>query len=118
MNKKIQLQDATGTNNLFPNANMGGIDTNNILASFDYANSTQTYVATQDCVFFGVGCFGRNDSYGVFIDNVPLSTFAISSVASKPESAMFYLKKGQTLKFKSEGTAGYGNGFKIFGIKY
>ena len=104
-NMKVQLKD--NGNNLFPNPNLVGIDTTNLIASF---GDTFTYTATKDCFAIFSGIRGSVKINGVKL--VPDDFYN----ASAPLIECF-LKKGDIVSgnYCPNAAQGY---CKVFGLKY
>ena len=103
----IKAQLKSNGNNIFPNPNLAGIDTENILASYTTGTTFTSYTASQDCIVFFYGATVRETK--IYIDNVEL----LRSYTVNDLSVSFNLKKGQTLTADKD--VHY---ITIFGLKY
>lgn len=107
--KNITLQSADGVDNLFPKAQLVGIDTSNILAS---GSGTTTYIASEDCMFVTYSATGDSSGGGTAINNIELIELSSINWGVK----IIPLKKGQTIVVRNRGniTAKY----VVYGLKH
>lgn len=112
---KLKAQLKKGGNKIFPNPNLIGIDTSNVLAtitSSDASSSPISYTAQEDCI-----CYlgnGRTDLSYASINNIYLYHIYGNGIDGYAE--FFLLKKGDTLYRNS--SARWSLILRVFGLKY
>ena len=104
-NQKVQLK--INRAKLFPNPNLAGIDTKNIIAK----KGNDTYTAVEDCIAF-ITC-KKNGEVVVTFDGsfVSESTYGVSQTVFYTP---IFMKKGQTISI----TGGAGTKIWVYGILY
>ena len=117
-NKKIQLMNSGGTDYLYPVTSFG-IDTSNLLATFNQANPLD-YTATEDCYVVDTSAFVFYDTntWSPTIDGVYLPYNRVVYYQKQSNSTparVFPLRKGST--YHVHGESSNNVYVKIYGVK-